>query len=201
MPFIDGNVAASTFYNPRGIAVDAGGNVIVADNGNNRIRKIFPYLPGMIGQNIPQVGTDFAQLKLIKAGSIVNVDESYNNGMTFVSATDKLLLTLDQSGYKYYVNNVIVGKSSITPTIASNVVCFITAMQNQTGVSTATTIRQAGITNVIVGQYNTSTGYEAVPLLLGGNRPVNIKPLNTKATSFKIVRKKRTSGKTAVKRR
>ena len=81
------------------------------------------------------------------------------------------------------------------------IACFITAIQNQTGVSTTTTIRQAGITNLIVGQYNSSPGYEAVPLLLGGNRPVKIKPLNTKATSFKIVKKKRTSGKTAVKRR
>jgi sugar lactone lactonase YvrE len=40
--WVDGPAATAQFYNPWGVAVDGGGNVYVADMGNNRIRKITP---------------------------------------------------------------------------------------------------------------------------------------------------------------
>ncbi len=40
--FIDGASATARFYNPFGVAIDALGNIIVADRSNNRIRKITP---------------------------------------------------------------------------------------------------------------------------------------------------------------
>ncbi|HVW96409.1 MAG TPA: NHL repeat-containing protein [Mucilaginibacter sp.] len=40
--YTDGDAATAQFYGPNGIAVDASGNVFVADFGNNVIRKITP---------------------------------------------------------------------------------------------------------------------------------------------------------------
>jgi sugar lactone lactonase YvrE len=40
--FADGNIADARFYPPTGVAVDATGNIYVADSENHRIRKITP---------------------------------------------------------------------------------------------------------------------------------------------------------------
>lgn len=40
--YLDGTAATAKFYSPSGLAIDASGNILVADRGNNMIRKITP---------------------------------------------------------------------------------------------------------------------------------------------------------------
>lgn len=56
----DGNGATARFFHPAGIAVDASGNVYVADNGNHTIRKVTPdgTVTTLAGQARHYGGTD-----------------------------------------------------------------------------------------------------------------------------------------------
>ena len=48
---IDGSADAARFSNPEGLALDAAGNVYVADTGNNAIRKLTP--EGLVSTLVP----------------------------------------------------------------------------------------------------------------------------------------------------
>ena len=93
----DGTGSAASFQNPRGLALDASGNLYVADSGNNTIRKIAP--GGIV--------TTFA--------GVAHVIGSADGTGTAASFTGPQGLTIDSSG-KIYVcdfgNNTI---REITP--------------------------------------------------------------------------------------
>jgi DNA-binding beta-propeller fold protein YncE len=181
-PFINGHPMTSTFNQPYSIAVNKTGDLYITDTENHCIRLISKIRP-------PPNGTDSSLLRLIKAGSIVNVDEPFVNGQVYVSANDKLLMTYDSYMYKWYVNGIMVGKLSAPSANSSFSFYPIVAMQNQSGVSSLTSgLREIGFTNLITGQYNASVGFEALPLLLGGNKNIKLKSMKTKPASFKIIK-------------
>jgi trimeric autotransporter adhesin len=80
----DGGLAtAAQLFNPRGLAVDASGNLYIADTGNNRVRKVSP--SGVIstavnpGNGIGWVASDAAgDLYITSGNSILRADPSGN---------------------------------------------------------------------------------------------------------------------------
>lgn len=69
--FANGTGTAATFFNPTGVAVDNGGNVYVADSGNNAIRKIT--MPGAVVSTLAGSGL------MGSTNSAVGTSASFNN--------------------------------------------------------------------------------------------------------------------------
>ena len=102
--FADGQGAAARFNNPQGIAVDSIGNIYVADNGNDLIRKITPWgFTSTLAGNAGQQGyTDGAPSKFynppgvaVDSSGTIYVADAYNRIIRKISATSIQLPACD----------------------------------------------------------------------------------------------------------
>lgn len=78
----NGPAASASFGQPEGVALDASGNIYVADAGNNAVRKITPAglvstvagIPGVFGgQNGPEASATFAEPKALATDAAGNL--------------------------------------------------------------------------------------------------------------------------------
>ena len=106
----DGTGTAATFNNPRGLVVDASGNIFVCDGNNFTIRKITPAgvvttFAGTVGKNQRQEGTGPTALFGVPTG--ITIDPT-NGTFVIVEAGADAVRRLTTAG----VSSTIAGNSS-----------------------------------------------------------------------------------------
>ena len=131
----NGAGTAASFYNPMGVTTDGAGNVYVADEGNNLIRKITP--AGVVSTfagsgsagfvDGPGVLASFNTPKGIATDLLGNiyVADTYNNAIRKITP-DGVVTTLAESGLQGYYDGVDIlanfkNPSAIATDAASNV--------------------------------------------------------------------------------
>jgi len=141
--FKDGTGTEASFYNPRGLAIDASGNIYVADINNNRIRKITP--AGVVS-TFAGTGTAGRTNGLASAAS-------------FYSPYD---IEIDRFGNFYvsdYENNLIrrISPSGIVSTMAGNTTGYSDGTGNEASFYHPAGITLDGTGNIYVADlYNNS---------------------------------------------
>lgn len=122
----DGTGSAATFDFPTGIAVDATGNILVADSGNNTIRHIAPFgivttLAGSAGQSGSVDGTGSAArfgyvegLTVDSTGNILVVD-LYNHMIRHITPSGIVTTFAGNNGQSKYIDGNGSAASFISP--------------------------------------------------------------------------------------
>ena len=85
--FVDGSFADARFDTPSGVAVDAAGNIHIADTGNNAIRMITP-------QGAVTTAPAFALERLIRPTGIANAP----GGEIYITDDDGRIVEIDRDG-------------------------------------------------------------------------------------------------------
>ena len=125
---IDGAGSAARFFSPTGLAVDASGNVYVADFGNNTIRKGVPpaEAPIVVTQPVSQnvAGSYPVTFSAVVSGYPVPTYQWRKNGINIVGATGSSY-TIASVGSGDDGNYTVVAKNSVG-SVTSNVAALAT---------------------------------------------------------------------------
>jgi uncharacterized delta-60 repeat protein len=122
--YLDGRALEAKFFSPSGIAVDAGGSVIVVDTGNHVIRKVtFSSLPQIVEQPQSQTVTagGTAKLKVAASGEGPFTYQWRRNGVNLAGATnaDLVLTNLQMADTGSYSAQVANRAGTVASDLAS----------------------------------------------------------------------------------
>jgi sugar lactone lactonase YvrE len=147
----NGGLGATTLCSPEGIAVDANGNLYVADAGNNRVLEYTT--PFSVCTSFPCVTGAAANL-VFGQGSSFTSSTANNGGVSATSLSDPLGVAVDAGGNLYVAdsaNNRVLEYNTplTTDTIADSVFgqggLFTTNNYNNGGISAASLANPSGV--------------------------------------------------------
>ena len=160
-PLTPGNIdsvgTAARFNNPQGVAVDTGGNIYVADKGNNKIRKITPLgvvstFAGSTAGSADGVNGTFNQpiSVAVDNNGYVYVLDAGNNKIRKISPIGDTVSTLAGSGAVGAINGIGTAASFTQPNsicVASDGTVFVT----EPTLYSVRKITAAGVVSAFVG--------------------------------------------------
>ncbi|HEX8129039.1 MAG TPA: NHL repeat-containing protein [Pyrinomonadaceae bacterium] len=124
--FADGAGGAASFNTPSALAIDANGNLYVADTSNNRIRKVTPegVVSTLAGDGTPGARDGAAQSAQFNApvgvavdarGERVYVADTYNDRIRLITTADGQVTTIAGGNAPGYADGAGVGALFDTP--------------------------------------------------------------------------------------
>jgi sugar lactone lactonase YvrE len=172
----DGTGNVARFYNPNGLAVDAAGNIYVADTGNNAIRKVtqagvVTTLAGQSGN--PGNNDGIGSVVRFKSPSGVAIDNSGNLFITdaqnyTIRATQTLTTKVDQTIVFAPLPNKSASDTpfALIATATSGLPVYLNILSGPATLDTnnVLTVLGAGTVNVIAWQPGNSNYNAAVPV-------------------------------------
>ena len=174
--FADGPLADAQFGSTYGVAVDASGNIYVADYGNNRIRKIGPGpLPLVLAQS-GLTGTDPVPASLPITGLLPGTTYYYAAvASNAVSTAYGSFLTFTTLSTNASLAGLTLSSGILSPTFASNTVSYTASVLNAiTSITITPTVAQANATVTVNGTPVTSGSPSGPASLVVGPNTITV---------------------------